>query len=108
MEWKDSEREDLNMIPEMQEAGYTVNFNFSDHVFKRLIPEFPPVHAVYFTKENVSVWQVINEDKHILRWKKQIKKGTKENPTYISTFYITLKVLLAEEKLLKEYSALEI
>ncbi len=55
--WTDSSREDLNMIPTMEQNGFTADIHWRDRMHKRTTPQNVPQDAVSFKKGNVHVWQ---------------------------------------------------
>lgn len=101
MEWKDSSEEALNMIPDMENAGWTVKFDHWDVIHKRIFPEIPSIYRVTFWKGEAGVWSIIDRERHISVWKKNSGGDDTE-------LFDTLKELLASEKLLQPYSAIEI
>jgi hypothetical protein len=58
--WEDCPREDLNMIPTMEAAGWTPRFNQRDQMCDRTSPESVPHDAVSFKKEKTYVWMAVH------------------------------------------------
>lgn len=59
--WEECQREDLNMIPQMQAKGFTVEFSSADKRGGRTVPENAPADAVSFVKGNLHIWKVYKE-----------------------------------------------
>lgn len=56
--WKDCGRDDLNMIPTMEAAGWNVIFQDPDKRYERTNPDNPPHDEVMFNKGNTWLWKV--------------------------------------------------
>ncbi len=59
IKWEDLPREDLNHIPVMKQAGYTVEFNPIDIKAGRVSPINVPHHGINFIKGDKHVWSLI-------------------------------------------------
>jgi hypothetical protein len=55
--WEECGRDDLNMIPKMQAAGWVPIFDYKDVRAERLSPENPPMEPVAFNKGRTRVWK---------------------------------------------------
>lgn len=56
--WEQFPREDLNEIPMMEAAGFTVHFKDRDAQRGRTTPEQFPFWPVSFSKGNFHVWKI--------------------------------------------------
>ena len=54
--WEECDREDLNMIPKMIEAGWTLNFTTQDKKYNRTTPDNVPHDGIGFIKDIVHAW----------------------------------------------------
>lgn len=55
--WEDCGRDDLNMIPKMQAAGWVPTFDYKDMRSNRITPENPPMDSVSFRKGIITSWK---------------------------------------------------
>jgi hypothetical protein len=59
MEWKDTKRKDLSIIPLMESLGFKPDFAYQDEMYKRTTPEHCPVFAVNFHNDaDLHVWSI--------------------------------------------------
>ena len=55
-EWSTIPREDLRYIPELEKAGWAVEFSYKDKLNGRTTPEHCPADAVSFRKGDYHIW----------------------------------------------------
>lgn len=55
--WEDCGRDDLNMIPKMEAAGFVTDINYIDKRYGRTIPTNPPLDEVGFKKDDMYFWK---------------------------------------------------
>jgi len=59
MDWKDSKRKDLSIIPLMESLGFKPDFSYQDEMYKRTTPEHEPQFAVNFSNDDsLHVWSI--------------------------------------------------
>jgi hypothetical protein len=59
MDWIDSKRKDLKIIPKMESLGFKMRFAYQDEMHKRTTPEHEPAFAVNFVNDDdLHVWTI--------------------------------------------------
>ena len=54
--FRESKREDLNMMEKMILNGWTPQFSYEDENYKRNTPKHPPLFSVNYVKGEVHAW----------------------------------------------------
>jgi len=93
--WEECGRDDLNMIPKMQAAGWSPNICKNDERAGRIKPENPPMDLVSFIKGRTHVWMAFTFRTNDSRW---IAADLKEGSYVDHRDYESLDEVLLKEK----------